>query len=257
LRWRTPRWPLTKGFQCILEPVAARLRAVPALLLLTIGAIVLIAAAGVSGLALASQPFGLHSTHWIWAAAIILLVQIAVHEGSHALVCQYLGVPVREAGITLMLFVMPVAYVDRTDSYRVRSRWSRMLIALAGPLSDMVCAGASALVLLTTYGIPAEIAAQLIQMQTLLMIVNLNPLLPSDGYHALESAIGSVNLRSRSFGYLTHIVTRSDLPSHLRILRPVRRLGYLTFGLVCFGYGAVMAVLILLSWWRLLMSVTS
>ncbi|WP_280669723.1 hypothetical protein [Kitasatospora sp. MAP12-44] len=130
-----------------------------------------------------------------------------------------------------------------------------MLIALAGPLSDVFWAGASGLVLLTTHGTAAEIAAALLQMQVLLMIVNLNPLLPSDGYHALESALGAVNLRGRSFGYLLHLVTRSELPSHLRTLDRRRRFGYLAFGLVCFSYGLIMAVLILASWWRLLASV--
>ncbi|GAB1641471.1 PqqD family peptide modification chaperone [Krasilnikovia sp. MM14-A1259] len=254
MRRHTPRLPLTRSLLLVLEPLARRLRQIPRFLLATVMITVLGGAASLAGLALSSQPFGLHYTHWIWAAVAILVAQIAVHEVGHAIVCQYLGVPVREAGITLMLFVMPVAYVDRTDAYRIRSRGSRTLIALAGPLSDVLWAGATSLVILTTHGVAAHIATQLLQMQVLLMIVNLNPLLPSDGYHALESAFGAINLRGRAFSYLAHLVSRSELPSYLRILGRVRRFGYLAFGVVCLSYGALTACLILLSWWRLLLS---
>ncbi|WP_052757851.1 PqqD family peptide modification chaperone [Streptomyces yangpuensis] len=251
LRQRMPRKPLTRSVHVLLEPVAKVLQKLPVPAVVGLWIVLTVAGLATAGYALATRSLPDY-TVWSGIAALLLMLQIAVHELAHALVCQSLRVPVREAGITLMLYVMPVAYVDRTDAYRVRGRAPRALIALAGPMSDAIWAGATALVLLHTSGAVHDIAGALLQLQVLLMIVNLNPLLPSDGYHALESAMGSVNLRGRSFAFLVHLVTRAPLPSHLLVSGNLKRAGYCAFGVMCALYGVFMVGVVLTWWWHLI-----
>ncbi|MER6047710.1 PqqD family peptide modification chaperone [Streptomyces sp. NPDC001793] len=254
LRQRMPRMALTRSVHVLLEPVARGLRKLPAGLVVGVWLVMVAAGVAIAGYALAVHSVP-HYTSWSWLALLLLTAQIAVHELGHALVCQYLQVPVREAGVTLMLYVMPVAYVDRTDAYRVRRRAPRVLIALAGPLSDAIWAGVTGVVLLTTHGAVHDVAGALLQLQALLMLVNLNPLLPSDGYHALESAMGSINLRGRSFGYLLHLVTREPLPSHLEVSGRAKRVGYFAFGSLCLAYGVILVGMVVTWWWHVIQAV--
>lgn len=246
LRRRVPRWVLTRSLHRLLEPVAALLRPLQARVLVALVLTGALGSAAFAGYTLVTQP-GLHVSSWIWLAALLLALQIGFHEMSHALICQYLRVPVREAGIMLMLFCMPVAFVDRTDSYRVRGRGARILIALAGPISDTFWAAAAAGVVVSTHGRASAVALLLLHLQLFFMIVNLNPLLPSDGFHAIESAFGALNLRGRSFAYLLHLFTRAQLPSYLHYSSWRRRSGYLAFGLLCAAYGAMMIGIVVLS----------
>ncbi|MEU0675217.1 PqqD family peptide modification chaperone [Streptomyces sp. NPDC006172] len=251
LRQKMPRKALTRSVHVLLEPVARMLQKLPVPVVMAVWISLTCAGVATAGYALTTRSLPEY-TAWSGLAAILLFLQIAIHELAHALVCQSLRAPVREAGITLMLYVMPVAYVDRTDAYRVKNRAPRALIALAGPMTDAIWAGVTSLVLITTTGAAHEVAGALLQLQVLLMIVNLNPLLPSDGYHALESAMGAVNLRGRSFAFLVHLITRAPLPSHLLVSSRAKRVGYCAFGALCALYGVLMAGVIVTWWWHLI-----
>jgi putative peptide zinc metalloprotease protein len=139
----------------------------------------------------------------LWPAVFgILLVEVAVHELSHAAVCKAFGVAVREAGVMLWWWFLPLAYVDCTDIYRLPARRSRVLVALAGPYVDLVGAGAAAAVALSASG-EVSGTATIVFLSLLLMLArNLTPLLPTDGYHALEAATGELNLRRRAWSHM-------------------------------------------------------
>lgn len=178
----------------------------------------------------------------------LFVVQIIVHELAHALECERKGCPVRDAGIGLLFYIIPVAYVDRTDTYRLRRRWDRAAVALAGPANDLLWAGATAVVALTAGGGVGHVASLLLVVQVLLLLGNLNILLPTDGYNALEALTGEFNYRSRAFSYFGHRVTRQALPSVLEEASAGRRAGYLVFSgcclaylLLCVGIGALVA----------------
>ena len=51
------------------------------------------------------------------------------------------------------------------------------------------------------------------------ILSNLNPLLPTDGYHALEAGLGALNFRRRAFDYTTHRLFGRPLPSALAVVR--------------------------------------
>jgi putative peptide zinc metalloprotease protein len=168
-------------------------------------------------------------------------MQVVCHEGSHALLCQYFRVPVREMGVGLLLYFLPVAYVDRTDAYRLRSRWQRAMIALAGPASDLVWTGIyGVLVLQLSGGLLLETAHALLFFNLFLLVVNLNPILPTDGYAALEAAAGELNFRARAMAYLAHRISFTPLSSSLQGISTSRVLAYLAFVGVYLAYVALL-----------------
>ena len=132
-----------------------------------------------------------------------------------------------------MFWVIPIAYVDRTDSYRVRSRLGLTMLALAGIFSDGVVCGLEAGVAWASTGMVRQVALTLCAFQLTMLVTNLNPLTQSDGVAAAEAATGSVNLRGRSMLVLRCVVTRRPLPPALAGMRLAVRWGYFAYGLLC------------------------
>jgi putative peptide zinc metalloprotease protein len=240
LRAMLPRHPrrirLTGPMQRALEPPAALLRRFPARATVTtaVGLACLCAALVVGALLVPSARLPYRG--W-WAVAIALTGQTVVHEAAHAVVSQALGAPIREAGIKLWCLVLPVAYVDRTDAYRIRGRVGRVAIALAGPTVDLCAAGISATVVLISGG--AALPHTVLVVQLFVLLTNLNPLLPTDGHQAVEAALGEINIRRRALSYIAHRALHAPLPSTLAKLSPRRRSTYVAYGLVSLGYVAV------------------
>lgn len=227
------RLPLTRSIDSWLEPMVAPLRRIPGRWLAGIW----FALAGV-GMVLGGYALATAGANWqlpaqLWWIYLVLFAQIACHELSHALVCQYLRVPVREAGIGLMLYLMPVGYVDRTDSYRVRSRPARAFLSLAGPVNDQIWFGITALIALQASGELAHLAFAMLGVQLLLTLMNFNPLVPSDGYHALCAMTGAVNYRGKALSYLTHRLLRLPLGEAQAASSAGQARGYLCYALGC------------------------
>jgi putative peptide zinc metalloprotease protein len=171
----------------------------------------------------------------------VLLVQIALHEVGHALACSLTGVPAREAGVGLLFYFLPIAYVDRTDSYRVRSRWARAGIAAAGPVVDGLSIGLAGLVVSTTSGTTSAAALMLLAILLVMFLFNLNPLLPTDTHQALEAIAGELNFRARAMGYALARLLRKPVPHFYRLVSARRRKVYLVY-----GAGSILYVLLLL-----------
>jgi putative peptide zinc metalloprotease protein len=216
------RVPLTRSAHQVVRRPAALLRRIPA----RAGAVLAVLGTGlaltlvITALIRSGGP----GTPAHLPLALLLLalpVQLLLHEGAHALMCEVLGVPAREVGIILWGFVLPVAYVDCTDAYRLRSRWSRAVIALAGPFVDVLALGGSAGTWLLT-GAPAAHGLLLVQLAVL--VTTVDPLLPGDGHHAVEALTGGADLRGRGFAVLAYTLRGRPLPPGLRA-------GYLAYAL--------------------------
>ncbi|MFD4532208.1 hypothetical protein ACFWNL_16960 [Kitasatospora sp. NPDC058397] len=239
-----PRVVLTRSLPVVLEPVARVLRKVPAAIPVAIAVIG----------ALAGYAFGLHTFFAAMPplkelagfafplATGVMLLFVLVHETAHALVAQVLRAPIRGLGVALLFYFMPVAYVDRTDAYRVRERGGRIVLALAGVLSDGWFCGVVGILALNSHGLVQHTAAFLLGMQLLMLIVNLNPLMPSDGYTALEAATGLTNARGRAFALLRSTIRRQELPAHLRNVSRRARLTYMAYGLFSVAYVCFLAL---------------
>ncbi|WP_309057749.1 PqqD family peptide modification chaperone [Streptomyces sp.] len=244
-----PRFVVTRSLPTVLEPVARLLRLIPARL--SVG---VFAGGGVLGILLglyavitAAPPArDLLGTGTLVAIGLMLF-QILVHESAHAMVCQVLKVPVRGLGVALLFYFMPLAYVDRTDAYRVRSRGGRVLLALAGPLSDGWFTGAAALLVLTTDGPVAQVAGALLIFQMLNLVTNVNPMLPSDGYAAIEAGFGLVDARGRAFALLKHRLLGRPLPGFLERMPARSRRLHVTYGIVCSVYTVALGYFVIQS----------
>lgn len=213
----------------------------------------LVAVASVAAVVLALVvPAPLVFTGPSWTMLIAaLLVQAAVHEMAHATVCQALGVPVREAGVKLFCLLIPLTYVDRTDAYRVRSRAGRVGVALVGPLVDLAAAGLSGvLILIDPVGFGG--LRWLLGLQLFVIVNNLNPLLPTDGNHALEAALGELNLRHRANAYVAHVLLRVPLSAAHRSVSAARRRLYLAYGFVSTAFLIMLLTMMAINYYRLI-----
>ena len=174
-----------------------------------------------------------------------LALHTAGHELSHALVSSSFGVKIRELGVALLYYFIPSAYVDRTDAYRLRQFKPRAYIALAGPAFDLSAAGLSALLALTNSGMVSASFHLLMLAQLIFCFSNLNPLMPSDGYHALEAGFGALNFRQRAFSLLFRSVTGRELPPHLRALTARQQTLHMIYAVVSSIYLFLLACLLI------------
>ena len=145
----------------------------------------------------------------VWPVVFaVVLIEVAGHELAHAAACRLVGVRIREAGIMLWAWLVPVVYVDCTDVYRLASRRARLAVALAGPFVDLLAAGCSAAVVLLASGPRVSGTAFTIFLSEAAVLArNLAPLPPADGYHALSAATDELNLSGRSRRHLLGCVT--------------------------------------------------
>lgn len=212
------RHAMIKNPARIMGPLAKLLVAVPApvLAVLAVGAV----GAAVVSLSLALPDLwaaGIDQTSFV-AAAVALIFTTFLHEAAHAALLVRYGVPPREAGVGMLFGFLPIAYVDRSDSYRIVERRRRVFVSLAGPLTDLVLAGAAAFAAQFATGFDQDLLHNLAILLTLIFFINLNPILPTDGAHVLEAATGQINVHSKAFGYVFGRFTRSQRG---RISQPV------------------------------------
>ena len=173
----------------------------PALLVLWALAV---AAAGLA--ALADGPaLSAHARHWLghphhlgllWAVYPVMKL---VHEAAHALAIHRFGGEVRAFGLTMMLFT-PVPHVDARAASAMVGRHQRLLVSLAGIMAELaMAAGALVVWQHTQNGLLHDLAFVVMFLGAVSsLLVNGNPLLRMDGYHALCDALDLPNLAARS-----------------------------------------------------------
>ncbi len=144
----------------------------------------------------------------VWLFAAIGAIK-CLHELGHALACKHFGGEVPEMGVLLLVFV-PCLYTDVTDTWRLASKWQRILVSAAGMLVELVIASLATIV--WWYAQPSLV--QLIALDVMLictintLAVNGNPLLRYDGYYILTDLVESPNLWQRSRDALQNFVSR-------------------------------------------------
>jgi putative peptide zinc metalloprotease protein len=236
-----PRFLLWKRFENVLRPVSdlvGRLPSGPAAAVAVTGAL---AGFGLAGAVLAHhavQPRTV-GVGVLVSAVLVQLFAVFLHESWHGIMATRVGSPVRGLGVALLFWVTPVAYVDRTDSYRVRSRRGRAAIAVAGMVSDGWVSGVMALVAIMSSGFWATTALLVLLFQATMLVANLNPLLPSDTVAAIEAATGLVDVRGRAFTLVRCRLRRQPVPAYLRALPRRSMRIYLWYGILCWGMVAV------------------
>ena len=232
--WWLPRIIIARKYHRIVAPIVTLLQRLPAPALSWVFLALAACGYAAGAMVLSSLAGGPRPGVLVLVTAVaIQLVSILLHESWHAIVAGYLGTPIRGLGVALMFWAIPIAYVDRTDSYRVRSRSGLTMLALAGIFSDGVVCGLEAAIAWASTGTVHQVALTLCAFQLTMLVTNLNPLTQSDGVAAIEAATGSVNLRGRSMFVLRCVLRRQPLPPALAVMRPTVRWGYFIYGLAC------------------------
>jgi putative peptide zinc metalloprotease protein len=163
------------------------------------------------------------------------LAVVSVHEVGHGLTVASFGRRVRRAGVK-MLLIFPFAFVDTSDAW-FEPRRRRIAVSAAGPVTDLLTAGAAALIATAASGTWADIAYQVALGAYLGALFNLNPLLDRDGYHILVDLLRQPGLRARSRRRLQLRLAGRPAPDDLPPLvgmYAVAALGWL-LGCACFA----------------------
>ncbi|MEU5537534.1 FHA domain-containing protein [Streptomyces sp. NPDC020362] len=169
---------------------------------------------------------------------------LVVHELTHALAVKSYGRRVRRGGFLLMMG-MPFAFVDTSDMW-FGTRWSRVVVALSGPLSTAALAGwCAAGAAFLPAGPASAVLFHLAFGLYLNTLYNFNPLMPLDGYQALTDALRVPRLREEASAYF-----RKGLWRDLRAgSRPgPRQAGMAAYGLAIVAGTYGFLALALLAW---------
>lgn len=171
-----------------------------------------------------------------------------IHEFSHALTCRHFGGNVREMGF-LLLYFQPCFYCNVSDAYLFPERRQRLLVTLAGVLSQLVLWGGFTILWRIT--VEAYFLNRVFYLIAAVCfattVFNLNPAIKLDGYYLLADYLRIPNLRQKAFNHIwDRIKVRlfgcapaSMTPS----LREARI--YWRYGLVAIAYSLFLIVFIL------------
>jgi putative peptide zinc metalloprotease protein len=140
------------------------------------------------------------SLNWLWAVPPLLYGCIFFHEFGHALAVKYFGREVVGVGFG-WFWIGPIFFVDTSDMW-LAGRRERILVSLAGSISDLTIAGTLSLVACFAGPAVATAATTASGVLYLMVIGNLSPLLEYDGYYALSDLLGRPNLRRQSLFWL-------------------------------------------------------
>ena len=144
---------------------------------------------------------------------VLFFFIVGIHECAHGLTCKYYGGEVHELGFVLYYF-QPCFYCLVDDAYLFQNKYKRMTVMIAGPYSEVVlCTFAVFLWWLTPPHIFLnKVAAYLLSLTGLVAIVfNFNPLMKYDGYYILSDHLEILNLRERSFAYVSSWLKKNVL----------------------------------------------
>jgi putative peptide zinc metalloprotease protein len=137
----------------------------------------------------------------LWAATAVIIV---IHEMAHGYTCKYFGGKVHEIGA--MLFYFEIAFFcNVNDAWTFPDRKARLWVTAAGSWIEMVVASIAAVVwwIATPGTAVSDVAMAFFLVAGLAaVLVNLNPLIPLDGYYALSDWLEVPNLRQRAFAHL-------------------------------------------------------
>ncbi|EFO79803.1 cyclic nucleotide-binding protein [Oscillochloris trichoides DG-6] len=184
----------------------------------------------------------------LWAA---LLVSFVLHELAHALAVKHSGRRVVRGGV-MIYYGMPAAFVDTSDMW-LAGRNARILVSLAGPLSDLLVGSLAALAaFFLNDGMLAGAAYKLAVASYLAALFNFNPLLELDGYFILVDWLRLPNLRRRALDFISgpfwqKLRTRATFSHEERF--------FSIYGLLAALYTLVAIVLTVLFWQRQLVGV--
>ncbi|MCB1558009.1 MAG: efflux RND transporter periplasmic adaptor subunit, partial [Alphaproteobacteria bacterium] len=171
----------------------------------------------------------------VYVAMTFAFIKI-IHEWAHAYTATKYKVPVPHMGIAFIV-LYPILYTETTASWKLKNKYERMAIGLAGVRAELFLATIFLLLwhaaptggilqTLSFYGVAVSLISS--------VLVNLNPLMRFDGYYILSDWIGIENLQTRAcaFARVSLRNTIFGIGEHHPELLSSSRARFLTF----FGY---------------------
>lgn len=151
----------------------------------------------------------LMATETLLLLVLVYPVVKAFHELGHGFAIKRWGGEVREMGV-MLLFLMPVPYVDASAATSWPDKWRRVLVSSMGILVELAIAAVAVIVWANVEpGWVRSIAfATMATAGISTLVFNGNPLLRFDGYYALSDAIEIPNLAQRANKYVGYLVKR-------------------------------------------------
>jgi putative peptide zinc metalloprotease protein len=170
---------------------------------------------GLVGAALNTELIARFMAQWLGAPHVMAMTWVAfvlmkaVHEAAHALTLKHFGGSVPQWGVTLMVFT-PAPYVDASAADSLASPRQRLAVTAAGAAAELVLASAGlGLALLVQGGWLQDLGLVVFSVGAVSsLLVNANPLLRFDGYHALTDALELPNLAQRSQRHWVRLARR-------------------------------------------------
>jgi putative peptide zinc metalloprotease protein len=173
----------------------------------------------------------------LWITGTVI---IAIHELGHGFTCKYFGGEVHEIGAMLIYFE-PAFFCNVNDAWTFPELRARLWVTAAGSWIQLVLASIAAIVWWAAN--PGTLISQVAFAAVLIgglttVLMNLNPLIPLDGYYALSDYLEVANLRQRAARHLSWLIKtrvfRLDLPEPPADERE-RRI-FLIYGALAAGY---------------------
>ncbi len=151
-----------------------------------------------------------------WVTGTMIIV---IHELGHGFTCKYFGGHVHEIGAMLIYFE-PAFFCNVNDAWTFPELRARLWVTAAGSWIQLVLASLGAIVwwAATPGTVMSDIGFAAVFIGGITTVfMNLNPLIPLDGYYALSDYLEVPNLRQRAFAYLAWLlktrVFRLSLPA--------------------------------------------
>lgn len=134
----------------------------------------------------------------------LILVNIALHELGHGVVCKHYGGKVPRLGIMFYL-AMFIFYCDTTAAWTFPKKRQRILVSLGGPLLSFAVFGAG--LWATAYFAHTDSIWEYVFVGFSLfnffgLVMNFNPFIKMDAYYMLVDYTGIADLRKKSFTFL-------------------------------------------------------
>jgi hypothetical protein len=141
----------------------------------------------------------------LWITGTVIII---IHELGHGFTCKYFGGQVHEIGVMLIYF-QTAFFCNVNDAWTFPERRARLWVTAAGSWIQLVIASVAAAIWWAaapgTMLSEVAFAAVLVGGITT-VFMNINPLLPLDGYYALSDYLEVPNLRQRSFAHLGWLI---------------------------------------------------
>ncbi len=149
-----------------------------------------------------------------------------LHELGHAMTAKRFGCRVPTMGIAFLV-MLPMAYTDVTESWKLESNRKRLWIAAAGIMTELIIASWSLLLWTilpegNTRGIAFFIATTSVAAT---LAINASPFMRFDGYFLTCDLLGMPNLHERSFKIAKWWLRRrlfnlqDAIPEHVSLIR--------------------------------------